>query len=684
MTEPLSSPPHCPDELARPPQYPVKLMQHQEEPAQLAEKINQIILNSSEPKTVLHQIAQVLGEAFRVDSCLIGTVTGDSSQPGTTAHWFSDKHPKVPPQNQTLSLGQLDLQVVQFACEPLTIDDVQTIESSLVNGCKHLPLPIQAVLTIATRFQGKNNGVISLIRTKPHYWSEREKEFLQAVAVTVAIALSQVTQTQLIASLKQQVHSCTLHKTLVNRLAMLSRSNLELNQLLQLAIADIAQTLQVDRGLILLLKYADPLWKTSSKQQVPKAKATVVGEWFSSYLLSQLDTSLPTKLDSLNQSFWLSECEICQGAFTDSAPVVVTDEQDLATVAPGGTIAPVFNITHLPALLLMPLESQGKLLGFLVLQQSSPRQWQQEELTLVEMICTQVSNAIIQTQTLRQVQSVVDERTAQLQRSLEVQAKLYEKTRQHIDQLRQLNQLKDEFIDTVSHELKTPLTTMSLAIRMLRTPEITPDRQVMYLDILEQECSREIKLIEDVLKLQELESHQAPLQLQTINLNSKIDNLAQCFRQKWADKELSLTLDLPQESLPLHTDVESFERILAELLTNAGKYSSSDTNVVLNANLEVNQKVNQIVVRLTNIGRAISAEDAKHIFDKFHRGKGVTKQAIQGTGLGLALVKCLVQHLNGAIAVSSNPVDNSNLSEICFTLTLPQFFDNSKPYCESD
>jgi len=94
----------------------------------------------------------------------------------------------------------------------------------------------------------------------------------------------------------------------------------------------------------------------------------------------------------------------------------------------------------------------------------------------VQLVSAQVSTAIIQTETLRQVQSLVEQRTVEL-REMSVQAKLYDRTRTQLEQLRHLNQAKDEFLSTVSHELRTPLTSMTLAIRMLRqvaSPAIAP------------------------------------------------------------------------------------------------------------------------------------------------------------------------------------------------------------------
>ncbi len=659
MKKPLSSPQLCSDEMDRREQYPHgKLMQHQEEPAhQLTQKIHQIIASSLAPAKMLQEIAQVLGVAFQVDSCSLVPVIGETSDEVTTANWCASEYLGLPHPDEMFSMEQ-----VQCAWEP-TIEDISTIQNSLVTGYEYLPLPIKSVLAIPTRFGGKNNGVISLIKFHPYDWSESEKQLLKAVESSCAIAFSQVAQAQLIASQQKNIQTSTQHQSLIKQLTILSRSNFELNQMLQVAIASTAECLQADRGLLILLKYTDPLFRIQPKKQIPKAKATVIGEWSSPSESSRL-----SQLETLDKSFLVSECGLCRRIFTDAGkPVIINENIDQK----GISIAPVFAVDILPAVLLMPLENQGKVLGFLVLQQAVPRSWDPAELNMVEMVCAQMSNAIIQSQTLRQVQMLVDERTAKLQSSLELQAKLHERTRQYVEQLRELNELKDEFLSNMSDRLRYPLTNMLMSIRNLRLPGIAPERKAKYVDILESECTKEINLINDLLTLQKLDSHQERPQYETIDLNPKIQDLAASFGQKLADKGLSISEDLPTESLTLQTEVESFNRILQELLTNATKYSEPDSVVQLQAYHQVEQQIDQVIIKIINTGRSISEEEATYIFDRFRRGRG--GRWTPGTGLGLALVKSLVQHLNGAIAVESTPIDDSNMSRICFTLTLPQF-----------
>jgi len=368
----------------------------------------------------------------------------------------------------------------------------------------------------------------------------------------------------------------------------------------------------------------------------------------------------------LSQAFWVEECGVCQIAVRSTAKSFVFDA---VADFPEGAVAPIFDPEKMPALMLVPLESKNRLLGFIAVQQSRSRHWQPEETELVELLSAQISAAIIQTETLRQVESLVEERTAQLQQSLELQAKLYEITRKQIEKLREMNQRMDEFLSTLSHELRTPLTSMMLAIRMLRQANLTPDRRQQYLNILEQQCAQETSLINDLLALQELETKQVAFQLQKVDLKQSIDDLSQSFTQRWASKGLTLDVKLPARLPVFNTDRDSFQRIVLELLTNAGKYADPNSTVHLKVTVEPGQ---QIKLALCNIGSAISEEELPHIFEKFRRCQGMTQNAVPGTGLGLALVKSLVQHLNGTIEATSVATSDSQSYETCFTVTLPQ------------
>ncbi|TAE54781.1 MAG: GAF domain-containing protein [Nostocales cyanobacterium] len=646
--------------------YRAKLMQQQEQTAHaLVHKINQIVTNTQNTGLILSGIAQLLCEEFQADCCFLITHKHDEEKELLAAKW-SDKSFLDVDKYQDILLNHkllINYPVAQCTNEPLTIEDIEKIVGKNLKNHQSLPGEVKSILAIPTRINGMTNGVISLIKFQNYDWNESEKELLKGVESSCALAMAQVTQTYTLNQHQDSLHKASQHQNLIKQLTTtLNFSNLELNNILQLVIESTAQSLEADRGLLILLKYTDPMFRNRHKQQVPKAKANVVGVWNQERVINQKE------LDVINKSFLLSECGLCQRIFLESGKLIMMDTstEQKNNWQPN----PLFATQNFQSTLLMPLENQGNVLGFIVLQQENNRNWQPSELNLVEMVCTQLSNAIIQSQTLKQVQNLVDERTEQLKRSLEVQAKLYERTKQYVEQLQELNELKDEFVSNLSDRLRYPLTNMRMSIRNLRLPGITPERQARYLDILESECTKEINLINDLLTLQKLESHQEEPQLETIDLNKKINNLVAEVEPILNEQGLSITVDIPKEPLKLQTEIESFDRIIQELFNNVSKYSEKNTTVHVQATHKVVAAVDQVIIKVTNVGNGISSEEAAYIFDKFRRGKG---RWTPGTGLGLALVKSLVQHLHGAIAVESTPIENSSLSQICFTLTLPQF-----------
>jgi signal transduction histidine kinase len=644
------------------------VMRNDEDFANLWHSIIKIASTSSDLSQFLVKIASALGDAFQVDGCIIALPDAQ------IACWYDGQIQPIHhlPAIQTAFKTPIH--------EPVIIPNLEAPQSKQTDSfIKLLPdlgrsiskdggfsAPAKAVLVNRTQFQGSINGLISLVRSHPYEWTDSEIEGLQMVSQQVAIALSQF-------QLQQQLNKQVEYQAVINRLTMAIHTASDLHEILQLATEGTAKALQVERGLLLQLKYWDPLFKSRFQEHLPKVRAIVTCEWLQEM---DVDQSAEPSASALNHSFWLSECGLCQYALSHPThPISAVDRNQLPTVENVPAIAPVFNLEEMPSLLLFPLESQGTVLGFLVFQHSQSHSWQPEEIELVELVSAQVSTAIIQTETLKQVQALVEKRTAELQQSLSIQAKLYERTRQQLDQLRRLNQLKDEFLSTVSHELRTPLTSMTMAIRMLRQVGLSNDRSDRYLDILEQQCAQETNLINDLLALQELESKQVSIQLEEINLMDLVLDLEKGFNSKWATKGLNLVLDLPAKPLKLHSDRDSLNRILIELLTNAGKYSDPHSAVYLSITHQPHQPTNKVILTLTNSGPGISPSELPFIFDKFRRCQGATQNAIQGTGLGLALVKSLVQMLNGTIAVSSCPTESIPSCTTSFTLTLPQTLD---------
>jgi signal transduction histidine kinase/CBS domain-containing protein len=307
------------------------------------------------------------------------------------------------------------------------------------------------------------------------------------------------------------------------------------------------------------------------------------------------------------------------------------------------------------AYLLVPILWEGNLWGVLSTNQCHfARQWQPSEIDLLQQIATQLAIAIQQAQLYETVQTLnteleeqVKERTAQLE--------------QKVQELQKLNILKDEFLSTVSHELRTPLANMKMAIKMLNIAN-TPEKQARYLQILESECMRETDLITDLLDLQRLEVTTEDVYLETINLSIWLPTIIEPFYTRMQQRQQVLEVNLP-ENLPIvHSHVPSLGRILAELLNNACKYTASGSTIAFDCIAFADLSVVQLTI--TNPSEIALSEIPK-IFDKFYRIPNADPWKQGGTGLGLALVKKLVDKLDLKLNI------NSGNGFTSFTLEIP-------------
>ncbi|MBW4657877.1 MAG: CHASE2 domain-containing protein [Drouetiella hepatica Uher 2000/2452] len=234
---------------------------------------------------------------------------------------------------------------------------------------------------------------------------------------------------------------------------------------------------------------------------------------------------------------------------------------------------------------------------------------------------------------------------------------------QQMQELQQLSQLKDDFLSTVSHELRTPVTNMRMAIRMLQL-SASEDRRTRYLQILEDECTREIDLINDLLDLQRLEAGAKIPALEVIHLQEWLPQFMESFQERAKSRQQTLQLQMAPNLSPLFSDSNSLERILAEMINNACKYTPPEGEIEICVEA-VHSVPAYIMFQISNSGSEIPGAELDRIFDKFYRISSGDRWNQGGTGLGLALVKKLVEYLGGTIAATSQ------LGQTIFTIKVP-------------
>ncbi|MCG9891919.1 MAG: ATP-binding protein [Thermosynechococcaceae cyanobacterium MS004] len=294
------------------------------------------------------------------------------------------------------------------------------------------------------------------------------------------------------------------------------------------------------------------------------------------------------------------------------------------------------------------------------------REWNMDERGLVKTIADQCAIAIHQAQLYQRVQDLnadlerqVQERTAQLQ--------------QKMQELERLNNLKDDFLSTVSHELRTPMSNIKMAIHMLNQFPLE-DRQRRYIDILSSECARETELINDLLDLQRLEAGVNPVGVESLRLQELMPRVLDPFISRSNERGQHFASACDPQLPPLKSDRACLERILAELLNNACKYTPQGGHFSLHVEFvpEPTERVRLIVRN----DAEIPEHELPRIFDKFYRVPNADPWKQGGTGLGLALVKRLVEQLQGSIQANSAQGKTTFLVELPIT---PSFSTDIQP-----
>jgi signal transduction histidine kinase len=206
--------------------------------------------------------------------------------------------------------------------------------------------------------------------------------------------------------------------------------------------------------------------------------------------------------------------------------------------------------------------------------------------------------------------------------------------------------LRTDFIANVSHELKTPLAVMGNYATMLQRPGITQDEKNEYAKAISEAARKLAQLITNILKLNKLENQQIFPQPKEFDLGEQLCESLLGFEDAWEDKNLEIETDM-EENVRIKSDPELLSLVWNNLISNAAKFTPHGGRIGLSLKTEGGS----VVVQVCDTGCGMKPETGVHIFEKFYQGD--TSHATQGNGLGLALVKRVVDILNGEISVQS-------------------------------
>lgn len=226
------------------------------------------------------------------------------------------------------------------------------------------------------------------------------------------------------------------------------------------------------------------------------------------------------------------------------------------------------------------------------------------------------------------------------------------------EELGSVEMLRTDFVNNFSHEFKTPIVSIRGFAKMLKRDDLTAEDRSEYLDIIISESERLTELATNVLNLTKLEHQTILTNLKNFNVSEQIRLVIAMLESKWREKQISFDFDCGE--IYIRGNEELLLQVWINLLDNAIKFSP-DKAVV---GIQITRSTGGTKFIISNPGEQMTAEAAKHIFDKFYQADKA--HSTQGNGLGLAIVKRIVELHNGSVSVGT-----SAKGIICFEIKLP-------------
>jgi signal transduction histidine kinase len=237
------------------------------------------------------------------------------------------------------------------------------------------------------------------------------------------------------------------------------------------------------------------------------------------------------------------------------------------------------------------------------------------------------------------------------------------------EKLKEISEMKSFFVSSVSHELKTPLTAIKLYAEFLNSnPNLSEQKKINYLKIIEGECDRLDRLINNVLGFSKIEKGTKTYQFEYVDLQKILNYFAHTFQYQLTIQNFELELIAnPNTDYTIYADPDSMKEVFVNLLSNAIKYSFDEKDI----KIKLENKDNHILVSVSDKGTGISSKDIDNIFTPFYRSPEKNISSLGGAGLGLAIVKNILDAHSAEIEVQSRVGYGTN-----FIIKFPKINEN--------
>ncbi len=478
---------------------------------------------------------------------------------------------------------------------------------------------IRSVLASPMVSEGRVIGTFHIQSKTPLAYNFSHHELIQQVAAFAASAVAK-------ADLMQRIERESRERHVLAEIGRLIGSTLDFGDVFERVADEVRKLLKADRIVV---------------TTVDDEAGTITDRYISGTKLPGWDSQRSKQLSGLPTEKVVRERR-----------ATITFSDDLSAVAARTEGLQESREVGLHSTMFAPLVSADRVIGTISVKASATQAYAKADLEALKAIAQQIAGAVAASDLYLETLRLADERERRQQAESDNR------------ELQKVNQAKSEFLSTVSHELKTPLTSILAFTGVLRKAlqDELSEREANHFAVIKRNGEQLDRLISDLVDVSRVQANTIALTPSRFDLNETLKELVESFGPVIAAKSQSITVYSPDGELRLYADSDRVTQVISNLISNASKYSSSGSEITVS----VEPGTDQISICVSDQGIGVSEEDRRHLFTAFFRADNEITRKQPGTGLGLVIAKAIAEMHHGDLTVQSEPNSGST-----FRFTVP-------------